>query len=229
MEMNLLQELLTLANTTQPDSLSYTAVQAVKDYILSFSYLTQKQSLQRVKTFIDCKFSYKATLDSLSNQGIETTKGALKTSIWYVNKTLKQHLGEDIIHILKHNPDLAFRRLSLIDTNINDVLLKDTLKVIPPFDYMRYNIEDCKNELLFLAHFSKSSLDFYLKHMDKNKLSYLVHLLSEPSSEDVTSATLIVKWLQGIKKAKQEDLDRLLRVLQEANAQIKEDTENREP
>lgn len=229
-ESNIIKDIFNLEERTPKTAENYATIREVIDYISGMSYLKQETSLVRLKAYIANDFDYDDTLQDLANQGINTNYNALRQSIHYANKILKQKLGDNIVRDLKRDYESVQSRLTLLEIDVNDLLLSDTLKSLPAFQCFRYDLKDCVYELLFLARFSKSSFDLYRGKMDSKKLAYLNHLLTSPSTSETELSLVISQWLSKAKLAHKEDVLPLLNRVKalndsETNADIDTATE----
>ncbi len=206
---NFLMVILSLVNEIPPKHKSYEVAQRTKAYVLSFGYLRHKASVVRLQAYLEADGDYQRAVGLLAAKGIDTTVDALRTSVWYANKSLVKALGKGFLLLLQKDPYLASLRLDFAETRLDDVLLHDAVGVIPEFRYLHYDIEDCKAELLFLARFSRSSMAFFRGKMDNSKLAYLGHLLTHPSDEELPEALRVIEWLNGTSKALPNELERL--------------------
>lgn len=198
---NIVKDVLMLERRTPDTAENHTMLKEVADYIKGMSYLKQKTSIERLQSYIEGDFDYKATLAILKDKGIETSYSAIRESICYVNKVLKQKLGEDIVYELKANDGNVFGKMLLLNMDTSKLLLPDVVKVIPEFQYARFDIKDCMYELLFLAKYSSAIFNQFHKHMDSKKLAYLYHVLTDCSSNDTQLAFDMAMYLKKARKA----------------------------
>lgn len=198
---NLVKDVLLLEEKTSDKDDNYIKVKAVADYIKGMSYLKHKTSIERLQSYIESDFDYKMTLSILKDKGIETTYNALRESICYVNKVLKQKLGEDIVSRLKKNDDSIMGKITLLNMDTSKLLLQEVKDSIPDFQYARYDIKDCMFELLFLAKYNTMTFKCIREQLDGKKLAYLYHLLLGNSSSDAQLAMDMVGYLNKVGKA----------------------------
>lgn len=209
-DVNIIEKVLNLRDNMDSSMKNYDVVNETADFITSCCYLTQHTAVDRVKAYIANDFDYKKTAQYLEERGIETSYNALKQSICYANKVLKKTLGSDVLGNLMKDGEIVRKRLVIARNDIKSILLDDTVKGLPEFKYMRYSLEDCEYELMFLARFSKSSFEFFKNKMDSRKLAYLNWLMTTPSDDAVAESLTVLDWLSKVKTGTTQEVKSLI-------------------
>ena len=73
-----------------------------------------------------------------------------------------------------------------------------------------FNIEDCKKELAFMALYSVNLMNARFSECDRQKLSYIKHLLCEPRSDERIVSMKLNKWLHNIERGKLDEVNNII-------------------
>lgn len=157
------------------------SVRYLKSYILDMEFLRNAKTKRRLQCYIESNFTYEEAVKRLNQECDDVTYDALKSTICHVNTLLKNQFG-DIIRIIR-NPDEANidYLVKSVQLNMGKVELSSELyKYVDETFNKKYDLEACKNELLFAMLFCRPSIDKMIDNLDKNKLRYICTLLSYP-------------------------------------------------
>ena len=153
----------------------------LQKFVKECSYLCHAETIKRVVTYIDCDCDNKRTVAQLGDTDTES----LTTSIWYANTKLKVLLGNTILDRIRSGDDLAAEIIDYALSYPDDLLFSQVDNVIPPYQYRRFDINDCVPEIKFLRMYSYPTFERKVKAIDKHRLAFVAYLLQSPSDSDM--------------------------------------------
>lgn len=130
-----------------------------------------------------------------------TSANHANTLLWRANTRLEKKFGEDlIIRILSGDIEesmTAFRRAS--GTLLSEgTFLSEAFAALPDDDgSVPFRLQDCMNEVKFLAFYSKAYLEKRLAALDTQKLAYLVYLLNSYNEALIPEQNALYRVLTG--------------------------------
>ena len=157
------------------------AIRYLKSYVLDMGFLRNAKTKRRLQCYIESNFNYEDAVKRLNQESDDVSYDALKSTICHVNTLLKNQFG-DVCRIIKNPDEQNIEYLiKSIQLNKGKVELSSELsKYVDETFNKKYDLESCKNELLFAMLFCKPSIERMIENLDKNKLRYLCTLLSYP-------------------------------------------------
>lgn len=163
------------------DGTNNETVLKLKKFVSECAYLCHAETIRRVSGYIQSGCQFKAAVKVLGNVDVES----LRTSVWYANVQLKKLLGENILDKVRAGEEIAEELIDFAIAHPDDILLPQVEGFIPSYQYRRYELRDCEQELKFLRFYSYYALKRNVQKMDKNKMAYIHYLLEYPSDADV--------------------------------------------
>ena len=157
------------------------AIRYLKAYILDMIFLRNAKTKRRLQCYIESNFNYDEAVKRLNQESDDVSYDALKSTICHVNTLLKNQFG-DVCKIIK-NPDESNINylIKSVQLNMGKVEISSELsKYVDETFNKSYDLETCKNELLFAMLFCRPSIERMIENLDKNKLRYICTLLSYP-------------------------------------------------
>lgn len=167
----------------------------VWSYIQSGTWSTKKDFVQRViyLTEHDRK-------TAIQNLGLSGDNHA-NTLFYRANKILSEKFGSDLIrNILGVNPEQAILQFrSRAGIVLSDTcFVQEAKELLPlPDNNIAFRLSDCVNEAKFLAFYSKAVLSKRFAALDKQKLAYLLFLLTTAESDYSSQQVLLAKIVNG--------------------------------
>ena len=157
------------------------SIRYLKAYILDMNFLRNAKTKRRLQCYIESNFNYEDAVKRLNQESDDVSYDALKSTICHVNTLLKNQFG-DIIRVIKNPDDTNIDYLvKSVQLSIGKVELSSELsKYVDETFNKKYDLEACKNELLFAMLYCMPSIDKMIDNLDKNKLRYICTLLSYP-------------------------------------------------
>lgn len=170
------------------------ALYEILDYIKSFSWLSHQSSKEKVKTFLKCNYNYRKASEIL---GIPLH--SLETSICYASKSLERKLGQNTIELILDgdiNSAMLQFKVGTNSISISNLFCEGIIDMLPkPKKDNTLSLHDCANEIKFLNHITKLSLQKIIKSMDRAKLSYLLYLLTSSDAQYAYERNLLYKYI----------------------------------
>ena len=163
------------------DSTSNEVVLKLKKFVSECTYLCHAETIRRVSGYIQAGCQFKAAEKLLGNVDIES----LSTSVLYTNVQLKKLLGENILDKIRGGEEIAEELIDFALAHPDDILLPQAEGFIPTYQYRRYELRDCEQELRFLRLYSYYALERNMSWLDKNKMAFVHYLLDYPSNADM--------------------------------------------
>lgn len=157
------------------------AIRYLKSYVLDMGFLRNTKTKRRLQCYIESNFNYDEAVKRLNQESDKLNYDALKSTICHVNTLLRNQFG-DVCRIIR-NPDEANidYLVKSVQLSMGKVELSSELsKYVDETFNKSYDLETCKNELLFAMLFCRPSIDKMIENVDKNKLRYICTLLSYP-------------------------------------------------
>lgn len=186
----------------------------ISKWLQDFSWLRNSETKFRVKCFLDAKFNYKDALEKVNaDKKNQLSLNAYKVSINYASDRLKELFGDDFFDVLHDNVVLASHRFEIIKNgnSLAYIESEDVAKSIPDTGFMRFSLNECKEELLFLALFSKSNIKSYFDRVDMNKLQYLKRLLEGKNLSEITTGVRLMRFLQEVENPTEETINKFIK------------------
>lgn len=166
-------------------------------YARSYKWIKHTALKHRVNIFLKNNYDYNKSCIEL---GISKTN--LEKSISYANKVLKNKIGTNTIKMILagnlYEGILNFRRstnsiniYNLFPDNIVSLLPHSTSSPLP------YKLSECIQEIEFIYSLTRANILKEINSKDKDKLAYLVYLLSTNDSLYLSEQSLIFKLMLG--------------------------------
>lgn len=164
-------------------------------YIQSGAWSVKKDFVQRViyLTEHDRK-------TAIQNLGLSGDNHA-NTLFYRANKILSEKFGSDLIkNVLGTNPEQAILQFrSRAGIVLSDTcFVQEAKEMLPlPDNNTAYSLSECINEAKFLSFYSKAVLSKRFAALDKQKLAYLLFILTTAESDYSSYQTLLAKIING--------------------------------
>ena len=171
------------------DKSGHELVLKLQKIVKECSYLCHAETIKRVVTYIECDCDTKRTVEKLGNVDAES----LSTSIWYANTLLKPLLGVSILERIRSGDELAEEIINFAIAYPEEIFFSQIENLIQPYQYRRFDINDCVPEIKFLKTYSYPTLERKIKGVDKNRLSFVWHLLQSPADSDMQLSLTLKK------------------------------------
>lgn len=198
MGINLIKRIYTSTNKSE-------TMAKLKAYTYTCSYLSHEATKARVQAYIDndCDMG-------ITSLQLKASLGAIKTSLSYVNDALKHKVGAEIVDMIEAGDALADVIIECAIGNKKPVLA-EAWSAVPYYkNTYNFNIEDCKKELAFMALYSVNLMNARFSECDRQKLSYIKHLLCEPRSDERIVSMKLNKWLHNIERGKLDEVNNII-------------------
>lgn len=186
-------------------------------WVSGFSWLNHEETKIRVREFIKANCKYQEALDVLNTRkGVkEISYGAYKVSINYASDKLKELLGDNFVSLVDTNYEVAELKFLMVssDKSLSHYVVSDVADKIKDTVPKGFPLEDCVNELYFLASFSKKTLESRFMSLDIEKLRYLKRLLEGKVNEQIEGSLALGKWLEETPNASLDDTQSFLESL----------------
>lgn len=166
-------------------------------YVRSYKWAKHTALKHRVDTFLKNNYDYNKACIQL---GI--SKSNLEKSISYANKVLKNKIGTNTIKMILadnlYEGILNFRR-STNSINIYNLFPDNILNLLPeaPSSPLPFKLNECIQEVEFLYSITKSNLAKEINSKNKDKLAYLLYLLSSNNSFYLSDQSTLFKLMLG--------------------------------
>lgn len=171
------------------DKSGHELVLKLQKFVKECSYLCHAETIKRVVTYIDCNCDNKRTVEKLGNVDEES----LTTSIWYANSLLKPLLGASILERIRNGDGLAEEIINFAISYPEEIFFSQIENLIQPYQYRRFDINDCVPEIKFLKTYSYPTLNRKIKGIDKHRLAFVWHLLQSPADSDMPLSLTLKK------------------------------------
>ena len=223
---NFMKDIISVVENTKGTDRYYKGYDMLYSYVYGCKYLAKKSSRERIQVCIEANFDYEEAVKMLAIRGIETNVASVRNSVCDANRILKDKLGEDFLFRL-NDCEYIFLKLKLLENyEISDLLPIEVIDSMPEFKCLKYDIETCEKELLYIARFSLAAMNYYRDCMDSNKLGYLLHLLTNPNKAELPLSYVIRVWLSKARTAKLPYFEELLKIIPEAEDLLGSSSEN---
>lgn len=195
-------------------------LQEIKAYLHSFVWLRNKKTKERVKTFIELKYSYEDSVYRLNEESLT----AFQTSMWYTAKKFEELIGTSTLDLISDGRiDDAVRQfhISIGKLNLSSVLLSGVSPLLPEQDstYPIW-IADCLRELKVLANLSSNKVESVLSTLDETKVAFLRYVLEGTDIRYLRHREVIYEFLSNPGNIK-ENADKLEILLRDADLVLK--------
>lgn len=156
-------------------------LEEIIEYRDSYSWLYKNTSKDRMRVYLENGCDYNAVCE---NFGIDY-ENATSTVAWGTSQFEKKIGKHTLEYIKKGYIDEA---RAAFYTGAGKVSLKTTVieefqKYLPEPKYCSFSLKDCKTELQILKHVSKYYILDLIRHMDKEKMAYLLYLIEGTSKK----------------------------------------------
>jgi cytochrome c551/c552 len=173
----------------------------LKNYTAACTYLTQAEAKKRIQTYINCNCCYKRTLDILGS-----SEKSLRSAVNYANDVLKSKVGADIVDMIERGDSTAEMILDAATDYVSRPIMAEVWYNIQGYRNKTFDLKSCQKELKLLFVYSHSAMQDFKGKCDEEKLAYLKHLLTNPSSIDRRTAAILQKHLNNAKANSQQEI-----------------------
>lgn len=163
------------------------------DYTRSYLWLSHEGLRKKLKDFLRSDYSY---TDTAKAHGVSTK--SMHNSMEYADKCLKKRIGS-AFDLLRQG-DLVGAELEFAvgtGSASSKMFVRDVEERYKPIKNAGVPLDDCKNELQFLHHFSKSYLNFVLGHLDRQKIEHLLYILNVADMSYIMPRGVLFRYLEG--------------------------------
>lgn len=188
-------------------------IRKVSHWVGQYSWLRNKETVNRVKCFISSGFKYNDALNKLNEGRKEPLSlNAYKVSINYASDKLKSLFGDDFFKVVDSDCTSAEYRFAIIEggNSLDSVVLKEVSEAIGTFDFLRFSLEDCSAELYFLSLYSKAVMTHNIASLSIDKLRYLKNLIEGKDIKNIDKGVKLRAYLQRDSVSSLDDVTKFL-------------------
>lgn len=184
------------------------ALEKVQAYLLSYDWLSHKKTKERVELFIKSGFDYRGCAEQL---GIKLN--AFETSMVYAGNKFKDKIGQDTLSTIlggQVTAGLLQYQIGVGELKLKSLIPSEIVSKLPPAkNDVLLSIEDCKDELELFKRIALLDIVNTMRSLDKDKFSFLRHILESTDSRHAVSRELIISYMLGFYK----DVDEILKIV----------------
>lgn len=172
-----------------------TLLAEIKDYELGFTWLKQKDFIEKIRLFLTNNFDYKL-LQEVYKESYEKSRG----SIHYANSIFLRNIGQNTLKLIETGyigkAQLQFYKTAglLKDT---DIFPQTLLDMLPEQKYSTRSLTSCEKELRFLYNHSLATMQSRLGKLDIENLQYIQWVLNSNSATATEAKSKLLYLLLG--------------------------------
>lgn len=174
------------------------AMKLISSYLHSLDWLKHEKTKERVKVFIQFKYSYKDAANFLKEDSLT----AFETSMWYCAKKFSEAIGETTISRIIEGEIVEGLRQFYISTGklqLNTIVAPDIADLFEKASRVDglIHASECKNELRFIKGLTMKNLETKVKLLNRNKVAFIRYILEKPDQRYNKQRELIYDYLEG--------------------------------
>ena len=159
----------------------FDALKLVADYVFSYNWVKKEKVKLILEDMRLNNYDYSWVM-----RKYDLKPNDMKCFVYRNMDKIKSKVGEQTIDLILSNEDkvnlglLSFR-LASGQIKLEDMFNTNLLEIVPKAKEHYFSLSDCVNELKFLYTYSKFMMDFSFNQLDKDKLEFVLWLLSSPT------------------------------------------------
>jgi hypothetical protein len=163
------------------------------DYTKSYLWMSHEGLRKKLKDFLSSGYSY---TDTARKHGVSIR--SMHDSVGYADKCLKKRIGS-AFELLGEGDLVGAEREFAVGTGSasSEMFVRDVEERYKPIKNVGVSLDNCKNEIHFLYHFSKRYLDLVLGHFDRQKIEHLLYILNVTDMSYITPRGVLFRYLEG--------------------------------
>lgn len=175
----------------------------VEEYLKHLDFLTD-DGRKRIEVYYHTMFNVKLACEELG-----LTRDSFDKFLSRTNNRLHEKLTDKFLHYIEnemYNDALLEFRLSTRKFKTTGILMMDFLNALPDEQPKQsYKLTDCRDELQLLRLYSHHAMETNIGRMNREKLIYLLYVLTSGASLVTYESELLANYLQGNLRHSSED------------------------
>lgn len=170
-------------------------LESIINYLNSYDWMSRKDSIDKVRTWLTSGYDYELVCRTY-DISYEKAKNAIK----WANAQFKKKIGEETLEMIEQGKLDEARCAFYVASgqiDLENLIVEDFKPFLPQAEYLPYDLEECLFELKVLQAVSKAKFKTFADRADKNKMAYLLHLLTGESKIAYLLRPAMVELLNG--------------------------------
>ena len=187
------------------------ALNQVADYVFSYNWVKKEKVKMILEEIRVTKYSYDWVAEKYG-----MSKNEMKCFVYRNMNTISERIGSHTIELIlssedKVNLGLLSFRLASGQIKLEDMFIQDLLNKVPKPKQHYFKLENCVEELKFLYNYSKFMMDFSFSKLDKERLEFVMWLLSSPTDHYKVQQKDLIAAMLGKNLTMDEFIDSLVK------------------
>ena len=167
----------------------------ILNYMTSFEWMTYQSAKEKLNVYFNSGYDLNAICDEFG-----VSYKSAKDCVYWAARKFRKKVGDNTLSLLKEGLIDEARAAYYVSSgkiDVKNLIVDEFQQYLPSSKFGTYELADCQKELQIIRNVSKFYMLKMSKIMDKEKMSYLLYLLTGHSKKSEMYRPYLLAMLQN--------------------------------